>query len=183
MKVLEEYTLSEIIALNDKKEYEKYYCELEELKKMPLSQNIIKRMQGSSLEKIMEEILRKEEEIKSYSLFPGNLVEFYPNKKELHTKKIITCDFSGAPIMPGSLYINYRPLIANITTNEVYVLSRTIKVECGYAHSLPSDIQEFEELERKMQLEQDFNDEIKYSHLNQVTGGSLKLQKLKRRNK
>ena len=78
--------------------------------------------------------------------------------------------------------MNYRPLIKNLITKESYVLQRTIKVEIGYQHELPTDIQSFEALEHRLQIDgYEDNSGIEYSHFSQVMGGQLLLKKLKRR--
>ena len=82
------------------------------------------------------------------------------------------------------MYINYRPMIHNITSGETYVLQRTIKVEMGYGYDLPRSISELEALDNKLHIEDyDDNSGIHYSHLSQCLGGEILLQKLKRRRK
>lgn len=182
MELLENKTLEELLLGKNQEIIEQYYQELRNLSRNRIAKNIVKELFGYSLQDIWEKVAEEEQRAVSHSLFPNDLVLVYPSIKECRAKGIITCDFSGSLIHSGSLYVNYRPLIENITTNEAYVLKRTLKVESGYAHELPDTIVQLEELERKMQL--GTNDDatgINYSHLNQVTGGELYLQKLKRR--
>ena len=87
--------------------------------------------------------------------------------------------FPGWPIHPGSLYISYRPLLENITTNEKFVLERTIHVETGYLYNLPRRIDELEALEQDMILETP-GQEIDFNHFNNQMGGRLPLKKLKK---
>lgn len=181
MKLLEEKTLDEILLTNNKTEIEKYHQELNNLSTNRINKRIVENLYGEPLEYIWSKIFQEEEQIRSTQFFPDDLVLMYPNKKELHTKNFITCDFSGALIYPGNLYINYRPLIENITTKERYILKRTLKVEPAYESELPTTIKELELLQQNIWLETEDNSGINYSHLGQSIGGELVLQKLKRR--
>lgn len=182
MEKLAQMTLEEITLLGDEEAEANYYYLLAELQTSRISKKIVEDYEGDSIASIWERIMEAEHNLTSEILFPGDLVVLYPSTKEQKAKDYITCDFSGGIIYPGSLYVNYRPLLENITTGETYVLQRTIKVETGYQHDLPTTIGAFETLERNMQLEYGHDETgIKYSHLNQVMGGELTLQKLKRR--
>ena len=97
----------------------------------------------------------------------------------MRSKTFKICDFSGAVISPGSIYTSYRPLLDNMTTNERYILSRTIKVEIGYRNELPTNIHELEALEQNMFLET-FNNGIDFNHFSIQMGGQITLQKLKK---
>jgi len=141
---------------------------------------VVSTMLGHSLSKIYEEIISQEELHRSYHFFYGDFVILYGGIKEQKSKNIITCDFSGAIIYPKSSYIKFRPILENITKNEVYVLKRTLKVESGYQDKLPNNIQELETLQRNIRLENDSNDGIDYSHLSQRTGKELVLKKLRK---
>lgn len=180
-KSFEELTLEEILLLNDKQYYNRYMAELVSLSSNRISKSIVSTMQGESLSEIYDEILKQEALCRSFDLFYGDLVLLYGGIKERKSKSFITCDFSGAIIYPQSRYIAYRPILDNISKNEVYVLKRTIKVECGYEYDLPSNIQELETLQRNIYLEKDLNDGIDYSHLSQRVGGELVLKKLNRK--
>ena len=181
MKLLEEKTLDEILLMNNKTEIEQYHQELKNLSTNRLNKRIVDNLYGESIEYIWSKIFQEEEQIRSILFFPDDLVLMYPNKKEMHTKNFITCDFSGALIYPGSLYINYRPFIENITNNERYVLKRTLKVEPAYESELPTTIKELELLQQNIWLEIEDSSGINYSHLGQSIGGDLILQKLQRR--
>ena len=175
MLELEKYTLDEIISMNDTNLLNKYLKEIESLKYNRINRRVIEQNYGSSLIEIINSIQEEEEKIRSYELFPGDLVYFYPSIKESHARKQLTCDFSGSIIYPGSLYINYRPLLENITTGNCYVLKRTIRVEQGCAYNLPTTISEFEKFNLNMKIENDF-DGINFSKFNSEM---LDLQKLK----
>ena len=152
------------------------------MKSSDLTRNIVESLYGEPLSVIWQEILEEEQKYTSMMMFPGDVVMFYPNIKEQKARSFITCDFSAGIIYPGSMYVNYRPLIANISSGERYVLSRTIKVEMGYQHELPRTIQEFEALDNRLKIESySDNSGIEYSHFSQVMGGQLLLKKLKRR--
>ena len=118
----------------------------------------------------------------SRDYFYNDMIAFYPSIKEEKSTKIITCDFSGALIYPGSTYCLYRPFLEDLTTGSCYVLSRSIKVEEGYRYLLPTTMSEFEDLNEQLEgnIIRD-ESEIDFSHLSSVTGGTLKLQKLKKR--
>ena len=142
-------------------------------------------MYGESINKICEAIL-KEETINTSmdsDFFLGDIVLLHESVKEYHTKTSITCDTIIIAWTPsayskrGGLYLNYRPMLENLTTKKVYVLKRSIKVEPAYFDLLPTNITELEELNYKMKLQIEDN-YIDYSHLNQVMGGVLVLRRL-----
>lgn len=177
------YTLDEIIALNNQELYETYFNYLNDLATNRIAREVIQTMQGFSLNRISEKIFQQEEQNRSTMFFSGDLVLLHESIKESRARNFITCDFSGGQIIPGSHYLAYRPIIENISTNNSYVLKKTIKVETGYYADLPRDISELEELQKNLELELDLNDGINYSHLNRQMGGSLTLMPLRRKGK
>lgn len=179
MKELEEMTLEELKEVGKEKDIEEYFNILMELQDNRLSKKVIENLKGEPIDKIYRELMKAEEEVRSHSLFPGSLVVVYPNIKEMRSKTFKICDFSGAVISPGSIYTSYRPLLDNMTTNERYILSRTIKVEIGYRNELPTNIHELEALEQNMFLET-FNNGIDFNHFSIQMGGQITLQKLKK---
>lgn len=138
--------------------------------------------------------LEKFEDIKSYEIieryylenssqyyFPNSLVAFYSSIREYHSRKKIICDISTNIIKKGQLYINYRPLIANMETGDAFVLVKSIKCETSYQDLLPTNILEFENLnEQIMNYEYYGSTEINLDHLHYSQGGSLKIVKLKK---
>ncbi len=92
-----DFTLDEILSLNNKKIYETYLKELETLKTNRIAKQIVERMYGESINKIYEAIL-KEETINTSmdsDFFLGDTVLLHESVKECHTKTSITCDFSA----------------------------------------------------------------------------------------
>ena len=55
-----DFTLDEILVLNNKKLYETYLKELETLKTNRIAKQIVERMYGESINKICEAILKEE---------------------------------------------------------------------------------------------------------------------------
>lgn len=184
MKQFEEKTLEEIIASGNKEELKRYYEYVESMKTNSFYRNIVASYEGKSIEEITYGIIDDESPYRSEVFFPGEVALFYPRIKEQRAKDFITCDFSAGIIKPGSIYLNYRPLIYNITSGETYVLQRTLKVEAGYSYELPTSIVELEALDSKLRI-YGYADKsgIEYSHLSQRLGGEISLQKLKRRGK
>lgn len=180
---LEIYTLNEILALADKELYEEYLSCLNNLATNRIARKVIQNMQGASLAKIYKEIVLEEEQNRSISFFNGDLVLLHESTKQPTSKTYLTCDFSGGIIYPGSSYLAYRPMLENISTNSIYVLKRTIKVETGYYSNLPRTISDLEQLQRNMELELDSNDGIDYSHFNRAMGGVLNIEQLKGKSK
>lgn len=126
-----DFTLEEILSLNNKNLYETYH---KELKTNRIARQITERMYGKSINEIYEAIL-KEETINTSTdtdFFIGDIVLLHESIKEYHTKTGITCDFSANMIKRGGLYLNYRPILENLTTKKVYVLKRSIRVEPAY---------------------------------------------------
>ncbi len=180
MKPFEECTLDELS--HDKQLVKQYYEYLESMKTTPFYKGIVESLEGKSILEIMYSIQEEEQAYMSEEFFPGDIVFMYPRIEERRAKKQITCDFSAGIIYPKSLYVNYRPMIYNVTRGETYVLKRTIKVETGYWQDLPTTIKELESLELKLQIDgYEDNSGIEYSHLSQRLGGTISLQKLKRR--
>ena len=171
--------LDNMLDLDSLNLYETHQEELESLKTNRIAKQIIEDMKGESINRIIEAIL-KEEAINTSmdsDFFSGDIVLVHESIKEYHTKTEMTCDFSANLIKKGGLYLNYRPIIENLTTKKVYVLKRSIKVEPAYFDLLPTNIAELEELNYKMKLQIEDN-YIDYSHLNQVMGGALVLRRL-----
>lgn len=173
MKLFEDKSLEEIKKSNNKEEEKLYFQELSNLSTNRIARQIIEEYKGYPLSYIWEKILENEVNIKSREFFPGDIVIVYPKIKECRATKDITCDFSCSVIKAGSIYINYRPLIENISKSTSYVLKRTIKVEKGY--TLPKTISELEDL--KLSIESGEIGEIIDSEK------ILELQKLRRRKK
>ncbi len=181
----DEMTLNEIEICGNKELVLRYDQEIDSMEVDDISRMVINKKYGKSLMDIAREIERARVEFemkhRSEILFPNELVEVYPRIREGHAKREITCDFSGARIKKGSLYVRYRPLVWSISKGDAYVLSRTIKVEFGYEYDLPNNIVELEALNDKMLSHADNNDGINYDHLYWQMGGELEFQKLKRR--
>lgn len=177
MKFLEDLTLEEIKLLENQKLLDEYHQVLRSLKTNRIAKEIVDDLMGKSLTTILTKVEQEEESYRSHEFFPGDLVILYPNVCEMRSRNYKTCDFSGAVIHPHSLYISYRPLIENITKKEVYVLKKTLHVEVGYAYNLPENIMQLESLNYNIEQQNEDN-EINFSHLHQVTGGSITLQKL-----
>ena len=132
MKVLEEMTQAELEKSDNPEYIGQYFTIVNQLKNNRVSKKLLEELQGEPIATIYQELMSEEEKFRSHSLFPGDLIMMYPNIKEQRSKGFKTCDFSGAIIHPGSLYVSYRPLLDNITTNERFVLARTLHVETGY---------------------------------------------------
>lgn len=132
MKVLEEMTQAELEKSDNPEYIGQYFTIVNQLKNNRVSKRLLEELQGEPIATIYQELMSEEEKFRSHSLFPGDLIMMYPNIKEQRSKGFKTCDFSGAIIHPGSLYVSYRPLLDNITTNERFVLARTLHVETGY---------------------------------------------------
>lgn len=177
MKFLENLTLEEIKLLENQRLLDEYHQVLKSLKTNRITKEIVDDLMGKSLITILTKIEQEEENYRSHEFFPGDLAILYPNVCEMRSRNYKTCDFSGAVIHPHSLYISYRPLIENITKKEVYVLKKTLHVEVGYAYNLPENIMQLESLNYNIEQQNEDN-EINFSHLHQVTGGSITLQKL-----
>lgn len=182
MKAFEEKKLEEIAVSGNKEDIENYYSALAGIKTNPIATSVVDSMEGESIASIWQEVFEAEQEYTSQNFFPGDLAIMYPNIQERHARNPITCDYSAGIIYPGSLYINYRPLIRNLSTGECYVLKRTLKVETGYQYNLPTTIAELEALDIRLQID-NYEDSsgIEYSHLSRRLGGKIILQKLKRR--
>ncbi|MCI8347477.1 MAG: hypothetical protein HFJ12_06005 [Bacilli bacterium] len=111
--------------------------------------------------------------------FPNDLVAFYPQMKEQKASKEIVCNISETIISKGSCYINYRPILENLNTHEVYVLKRTIKCLPYYSDILPVNIRGLEHLNDMI-----INTSIDSCDLNLEClrhYGEIKLLKLKRK--
>ena len=177
MKSLEELTLEEIELLDNQQLLYEYNQMINSLKTNRIAKEVVEDLNGESIVTILTKVKQEEESYRSYEFFPGDLVILYPKISEMRSRDYKTCDFSGAVIHPHSLYVSYRPLIENITKKEVYVLKKTLHVEVGYAYNLPENIMQLESLNFNIEHEND-DDEINFSHLHQVTGGGITLQKL-----
>ena len=181
MKSIEEMSIDEIMATKNSELLRLYNSELETLGKDKIFKNFLSDYYGRPLIEIYEAISEIELSLQSELFFPGERIIMYPSIKEQKARSMITCDFSGGIITPGSLYSSFRPLLKNIDNNTAYVLKRTIKVENGYSYDLPRNLHSFEDLAFKVANNQECHDGIDYSHLSQRIGGEFTFQKLKRR--
>lgn len=137
----------------------------------------------TSTEDEQESLFDEIKENESLSLFPNSIVKVYPGIKEVNAKERRTCDFSGACISKGSLYVRFRPMIRDITNNEVYVLKRTITAEIGYEKMLPETISELEVFcDNISNCENLIDANPVFEHLHSQIG-NLVFKKLKKRRK
>jgi len=74
---IENYTLEEIIALNNKRLYIEYLSELESLKTTRLARKVVLNNKGKSLEDIYSKIEEEETKNTSTILFPGDIILLY----------------------------------------------------------------------------------------------------------
>lgn len=86
----------------------------------------------------------------SYNLFPGDVVKVYPGIRTFKSKEKILCDFSKNPILGGSEYLVYRPMLNNLTTKSTYVLDKSIRVLPEFYDILPKDIYTLDEFDRRL---------------------------------
>ena len=186
-KSFDERTLEELKEAKDPLLVEQYNAVIRMMGEDQLAREIIHDYYGDPLMEIYQRIEKYRFNFTmnntSENLFPGETVIVYPGIKNPVAKKTITCDFSGALIYPGSLYVSYRPMVKNIYNGNTYVLSRTLKVESGYEWDLPTNIAGLDSLNMKIQNAENYDrqDGIDYTHLAQRLGGELVFQKLKRR--
>jgi len=182
LKQFEDMSLRELNLLHDKRLINKYNIELSKYGMDKLAKEIIQTLYGAPIIEIVEAIEESQRENISHSIVPGSTIKVFPGIKEVKALKEYTCDFSGAKINIGSLYVNYRPMLKNIENGDTYVLKRTMKVEPCYEHYLPTNISELEEFNDKISNYQYYeDDDIQYDHLYIQTGGGLQFKKLNRR--
>ena len=182
IKQFEDMSLREINLLHDNKLVRKYNSELSKYGMDKVAKEIIQTLYGAPIIEIVEAIEETKRENQSENLFPGSTIKVYSGIKEAKALKEYTCDFSGARIGIGSLYVNYRPMLKNVENGDTYVLKRTMKVEPYYEYYLPTNISELEEFNDKISNYQYYEDEdVQYDHLYIQTGGGLKFKKLNRR--
>ena len=148
-----------------------------------IAKEVVEKHYGKPIYKIQMMVESEYQKYQSDLLFAGDLIQMYPNIKVQKAKKPITCDFSGALITPGNLYVNFRPLFKNIINGDTYVLKRTIKTELGYEKDIPQTIQELENFYYRALSERPDERYINYNHFMSSMGGVLSFQKLKRRKK
>lgn len=183
IKPFEYMTLKEITDLKNRYLVKQYKEEVNKLIIDKTSKEVAQTLYGAPIIDIVEEIEEKSIENRSESLFPGQNIIVYPGIKEVTAMKDYTCDFSGAKISKGSLYINYRPMLKNFNNGNAYVLNKTIKTETSYIYDLPTNITELEEFNNKILNYKYYEDEdIQYDYLFNQTGG-LQFKKLGRRKK
>ena len=183
IKPFEYMTLKEITHLKNKYLVQKYNEELKKMKINKITKDIVDSLYGEPLSEILDAVEQSKLEFMSESLFPGSSIVVYPGIKEVRAKENYTCDFSGAKISKGSIYVNYRPMLKNIDNKTVYVLKKTIKVETSYEHNLPTNITELEDFNNRiLNYRYQDNDDIQYDYLFNQTGG-LHFKKLSRRKK
>ena len=182
IKTFETMTLKEILRLHNKSLFEKYIDTVKSLKSDKITKEVVEENYGESIIDIIEAVEQTKLEIKSNDLFPDQPITIFPGIKEVRAKEDYVCNFSGAKISKGSLYVNYRPMAKNIVNGDVYVLRRTIITELAYEYDLPTNIGELEVFNNKIQNYENYADEeIQYDRL--YAQGGLQFKKLSRRKK
>lgn len=182
IKQFEDLSLQEINLLHNKQLIKEYDDILNQYKSDKMANEVIQTLYGSPIVEIVEAIEENKLEYESHSIVPGSSILVFPGIKETRAQKEYTCDFSGARISIGSLYVNYRPMLKNIENGDAYILKRTMRLEPSYEYCLPTNIVELEEFNDKINNYQYYEDEdIQYDHLYIQTGGGLQFKKLNRR--
>lgn len=74
MKELEDMTLDELKKLKVPEYVEQYYTIINQLKDNRISKRVLEKLQGEPIAKIYEELMSEEENVRSHSFFPGDLV-------------------------------------------------------------------------------------------------------------
>lgn len=183
IKSFEYMTLQELLHLKNKNLIKRYNEEIKSLQIDKIAKEVIDSLYGEPLYEILNAIEQSRLEIISTDLYPNEPIIVYPGIREVKAKEEYTCDFSGAKIHKGNLYVNYRPMLKNINNGNTYVIKRTIKTELSYIYDLPTNIAELEEFNDKILNYDSYCDEnIQYEHLYNITGG-LHFKKLSRRKK
>lgn len=180
MKRFEELTLEDIKKLDDINLYDEYNKQIADLSTDRLSRKITTDMYGESIKAIFFEIEKSYSNNTSRVFLSNDLVLLHGGIIERRSKEQLECDFSGIIIRKGSLYVNYRPLIEDLTTGYCYVLSKTIKVREEYIDYLPNNIEDLEILQTNMMIEKEDN-VINYEYLNRKFNGGFTLRKLRRK--
>lgn len=116
----------------------------------------------------------------SSSLFPNDTIEFYPRILYQKSKKDRVCHYSGAIIKEGSYYINYRPMIHNLSTKETFVLDKSITCEPCYEEKLPMNLLEFELMISRIENAYEYDDELWYNFNCNYGNNTLSLKKLRK---
>jgi hypothetical protein len=182
IKQFEDLSLQELNLLQNKQLVNEYNYILDQYRSDRIANEVIQTLYGSPIVEIVEAIEENKLEHESHSIVPGSSILVFPGIKEVKALKEYTCDFSGARIGIGSLYVSYRPMLKNVENGDTYVLKRTMKVEPYYEYYLPTNISELEEFNDKISNYQYYEDEdVQYDHLYIQTGGGLKFKKLNRR--
>lgn len=112
---------------------------------------------GESLNTIYQIYEKAIIEHTSIILFPGHIVNFY-DKTKMHRSKNVLFDDLGNYLGLGSLYYTYRPMLWDETTNDTYILKRSIRVEEGSGYLLPDNLHDFEQLGINLFYQKDLKD-------------------------
>lgn len=107
--------------------------------------NILKSKHFYSVDSFYQAVEELTQQYTSHSLFPNELVSFYPHVKERMARKDLICHLSGAYIRKGSFYYTYHPFIQNLVTGKVYTIQKKICTELAYIDYFPQDLLTYEE--------------------------------------
>lgn len=118
---------------------------INELNKLINNEITDKLKYDSTVISINDEIYNCELKNTSTVISPGDIILFYPRISEARSTKAIICNIQGSVIFAGSYFVEYRPLLDNITSKKRYMLEKSIKTELGYRHILPTNLHDFEE--------------------------------------
>lgn len=112
--------------------------------------------------------------------FGGHVIELYPIIKTLVARTNHICCFSGAIIPKGKEYISYKLFIEDLTSNCLYC-SKSISVEVGYEHNLPTTISELDSFLYKSSRAYELNLDDYYEFNSNVGYNDLGISLIKKR--
>lgn len=107
--------------------------------------NILRRRKYHSMDSFYNDLYSLLSLYQSQLLFPNRFMAFYPQVKERHASKELTCNLSGAKIKKGSIYYTYHPFIEDIQNGRCYTISKEIKTTLDYIDLFPQDLSTYED--------------------------------------
>ncbi len=180
-----DYTLKEIMAIPNRalrvQLLTLYKQDIINMADSRVARRVIRAHEGESIASITDAMSQFIRDNTSYYLFEGNIVMVYPKFSLAKAKEEKVCSLCTRLIHPGNRYVIYRPLIDNLTTNETFVLDRSLQVHDTCKDNLPISIAQFDAIQMGIIDYHNFDEYegmISYSELNDRFNGGFTFKRL-----
>ena len=140
-------TLNQIKELNNEELINIYNKYLTTLITNRISKRIVETYYGKSINDIAEYIFKVEVEYTSELISNGNLMYYYSNKELSKSHIHHVCCVSGEVILPHTYFYKFKPILENISNNQILCAKKTIYLKEEFEDFIPETLKDFEKLQ------------------------------------